>query len=171
MLQNRKQVSTGGKGLNMRLLIQRVSEASVLVGNSAVAGIRTGLLVFIGIKKDDSEAEADFLLEKTTQLRIFPDENGKMNRNLIEAGGAMLIVSQFTLYGNCRKGRRPSFDQAAPAEIARHLYDYFVAAARRGPVPVECGVFQAAMQVQLVNDGPVTLWLDSDELWATHTVS
>jgi D-tyrosyl-tRNA(Tyr) deacylase len=148
----------------MRLLIQRVSEAGVLVGNNTVARIGKGLLVLIGIKKDDSRAEADFLLEKATQLRIFPDESGKMNRNLIEAGGAMLIVSQFTLYGNCRKGRRPSFDLAAPPEQARELYDYFVAAARRGPVPVECGVFQAAMQVRLVNDGPVTLWLDSDEL-------
>ena len=148
----------------MRLLIQRVSEAGVLVGNDAVAGIRTGLLVLIGIGKEDTQAEADFLLEKTVQLRIFPDENGKMNRNLIEAGGAMLIVSQFTLYGNCRKGRRPSFDQAAPPELARHLYDYFVATARRVPVPVESGVFQASMRVHLVNDGPVTLWLDSDEL-------
>jgi D-tyrosyl-tRNA(Tyr) deacylase len=148
----------------MRLLIQRVSEASVSVGNNTVAGIRTGLLVLIGIKKDDSHAEADFLLEKATRLRIFPDESGKMNRNLIEAGGAMLIVSQFTLYGNCRKGRRPSFDLAAPPERARELYDYFVATARRGPVPVGCGVFQAAMLVRLVNDGPVTLWLDSDEL-------
>jgi len=148
----------------MRLLIQRVSEASVSVGNNTVAGIRTGLLVLIGIKKDDSHAEADFLLEKATQLRIFPDENGKMNRNVMEAGGAMLIVSQFTLYGNCRKGRRPSFDLAAPPEQARDLYDYFIAAARRGPAPVECGVFQASMQVRSVNDGPVTLWLDSDEL-------
>ncbi|MGA2118199.1 MAG: D-aminoacyl-tRNA deacylase [Bryobacteraceae bacterium] len=148
----------------MRLLIQRVSEASVLVGNDTVAGIRTGLLVLIGIKKDDGSAEADFLLEKATQLRIFPDENGKMNKNLIEARGAMLIVSQFTLYGNCRKGRRPSFDLAAPPERARYLYDYFVAAARGGPAPVECGVFQSSMQVRLVNDGPVTLWLDSDEL-------
>ena len=148
----------------MRLLIQRVSEAKVLVGDKTVAGIRTGLLVLVGIEKDDTRAEADFLLEKATQLRIFPDDCGKMNRNLIEAGGAMLIVSQFTLYGNCRKGRRPSFDRAAPPEMARELYDYFGAAARRGPVPVECGVFQASMQVHLVNDGPVTLWLDSDEL-------
>lgn len=147
----------------MRLLIQRVSEASVSVGPDTVAGIRTGLLVLVGIKKDDTRTEADLLLEKATQLRIFPDRAGKMNLNVTEAGGAMLIVSQFTLYGNCRKGRRPSFDRAAPPEMARELYDYFVAAARRGPVPVESGVFQAHMQVHLVNDGPVTLWLDSDE--------
>jgi D-tyrosyl-tRNA(Tyr) deacylase len=147
----------------MRLLIQRVNQASVFVEKVNVAHIGLGLLVFVGINRDDGPAQANLLLEKVIQLRVFPDEAGKMNHNLIEAGGAMLIVSQFTLYGNCRKGRRPSFDLAAPAEYARELYDYFVAAARRGPVPVECGVFQASMQVQLVNDGPVTLWLDSDE--------
>src|SRR5437879_323655 len=140
----------------MRMLVQRVDEAHVKVDGKVTGQIGKGLLVFVGIGKTDTEKEADYLLDKLTGLRIFPDQVGKMNRNIAEAGGSLLIVSQFTLYGDCRKGRRPSFDLAAPPEQAKALYDYFIAAARRTSVPVETGVFQASMQVQLVNNGPVT---------------
>jgi D-tyrosyl-tRNA(Tyr) deacylase len=119
------------------------------------------LLVFLGVAKSDAAADADYLVDKLLELRIFPDETGKMNRNVSQAGGALLIVSQFTLYADCRKGRRPSFDQAAPPEIALSLYNYFVDSAKKGPVPVETGVFQASMEVHLVNDGPVTMQIDS----------
>jgi D-tyrosyl-tRNA(Tyr) deacylase len=129
-----------------------------------VGSIRKGLLVFLAISRADTAADGDRLLEKLLTLRIFPDDDGKMNRNVAQSGGALLIVSQFTLYGDCRKGRRPSFDQAAPAGQAQALYNHFVDAARKGPVPVETGVFQAMMRVHLVNDGPVTLLLDSDHL-------
>jgi len=145
----------------MKIVIQRVTAASVEVEGSTGASIRTGLLVFLGISKYDNRAHADYLVEKLIGLRIFPDESGKMNRSVQEAGGALLIVSQFTLYGDCRKGRRPSFDAAAPPGQALELYHYFVEAARRGPVPVETGIFQAMMKVHLVNDGPVTILLDS----------
>jgi D-tyrosyl-tRNA(Tyr) deacylase len=136
----------------------------VIVGNDTVGSIRKGLLVFLAISRADTAADGDRLLEKLLTLRIFPDDDGKMNRNVAQSGGALLIVSQFTLYGDCRKGRRPSFDQAAPAGQAQALYNHFVDAARKGPVPVETGVFQAMMRVHLVNDGPVTLLLDSDHL-------
>jgi D-tyrosyl-tRNA(Tyr) deacylase len=145
----------------MRLVIQRVDEAQVKVGGEVTGQIGNGLLVFTGISRTDTEKEADYLLDKITGLRIFPDEAGKMNRSIVDAGGSFLIVSQFTLYGDCRKGRRPSFDLAAPPERAKLLYDYFVAAARRTPVPVETGVFQASMQVKLVNNGPVTIIVES----------
>lgn len=145
----------------MKLVVQRVSEARVDVDGSTVGAIGTGLLVLLGISRTDTPKDADSLLEKILYLRIFPDEAGKMNRNVQEAGGALLLVSQFTLYGDCRKGRRPSFDQAAPPEQAQALYDYFVEAARRGPVPVATGEYRAHMQVSLVNDGPVTLILES----------
>jgi D-tyrosyl-tRNA(Tyr) deacylase len=118
-------------------------------------------LVFLAVAKSDTSADADYLVDKLLGLRIFPDEAGKMNRSVIEACGALLIVSQFTLYGDCRKGRRPSFDHAAPPDLAHSLYEYFVQAARRGPVPVETGIFQAAMEVKLVNQGPVTILIDS----------
>ena len=145
----------------MRLVIQRVSEAHVTVNNGATGSIRTGLLVFLGVSRTDTVEDADYLTGKLLGLRIFPDEDGKMNRNVQEAGGSLLIVSQFTLYGDCRKGRRPSFDQAAPPDQAQDLYNYFVDSAKRGPVPVETGVFQAMMQVHIVNDGPVTILMDS----------
>jgi D-aminoacyl-tRNA deacylase len=145
----------------MKLVVQRVSEARVDVEGGTVGAIGTGLLALLGISKSDTARDADSLLEKILYLRIFPDEAGKMNRNVQEAGGSLLIVSQFTLYGDCRKGRRPSFDQAAPPEQAQALYDYFVEAARRGPVPVATGEYRAHMQVSLVNDGPVTLILES----------
>jgi len=145
----------------MRLVIQRVREASVTVNNGTTGSIRTGLLVFLGVSRTDTVEDADYLTGKLLGLRIFPDEDGKMNRDVREAGGSLLIVSQFTLYGDCRKGRRPSFDQAAPPEQAQDLYNYFVESAKRGPVPVETGVFQAMMQVHIVNDGPVTILMDS----------
>ena len=147
----------------MRLLIQRVKAASVVVEGSTTASIRTGVLVFVGISRTDSLSDADYLLDKLLGLRIFPDAEGKMNLNVQDAGGSLLLVSQFTLYADCRRGRRPSFDRAAPPQQAVTLYDYFVESARRGPVAVETGVFQASMEVHLVNDGPVTIWLDSED--------
>jgi D-tyrosyl-tRNA(Tyr) deacylase len=145
----------------MRIVIQRVKEALVAVDGNASGAIGTGLLVFVGISKSDTTADADYLVEKTLGLRIFPDQAGKMNRNVAEAGGALLVVSQFTLYADCRRGRRPSFDAAAPPDRAQELYQCFVEAARKGPVAVETGVFQAMMEVRLVNDGPVTIVIDS----------
>ena len=147
----------------MKLVLQRVTEAQVCVCDSTVGAIRTGLLVFLGIAKGDTQEDADYLLDKLIWLRIFPDAGGKMNRNVQEAGGSLLIISQFTLYADCRRGRRPSFDRAAPLEQANALYEYFVDAARKSPAPVETGTFQAMMRVQLVNDGPVTIILDSDD--------
>jgi len=145
----------------MRVVIQRVSQAAVIVNGNTVGAIGRGLLVFLGISRTDSVEDAEYLLEKVLWLRIFADENGKMNRNVQESGGSVLVVSQFTLYGDTRRGRRPSFDQAAPPDQARALYDYFVEAARRSAVPVQTGEFQAMMEVHLVNDGPVTIWIDS----------
>jgi D-aminoacyl-tRNA deacylase len=145
----------------MKIVAQRVSEARVLVHEHTVGAISRGLLLFLGISRDDTTEDADYLLDKLLWLRIFRDEQDKMNRNVQEADGALLIVSQFTLYADCRRGRRPSFDRAAPPERARELYDYFVEAARRSPVPVQSGEFQAMMDVYLVNDGPVTILLDS----------
>ena len=147
----------------MRLVIQRVSEASVIVKGEAVGAIRTGLVILVGIARGDSEADADYLSDKALGLRIFSDDSGKMNLNVADASGSLLVISQFTLYGSCRKGRRPSFDEAAPPEQAQALYNYFVEQLRRGPVPVETGVFQASMQVHLVNQGPVTILIDSAE--------
>ena len=147
----------------MKLVIQRVSEAYVRVDDSSVGSIRIGLVVFLGISKLDTEEDADYLFDKLIGLRIFPDDDGKMNRSVQEAGGSLLIISQFTLYGDCRRGRRPSFDQAAPPDRAMALYNYFVEAARRGPVAVETGVFQATMRVHLVNEGPVTILIDSPD--------
>lgn len=145
----------------MKIVIQRVTEASVTIDGVIHGAIRKGLVVLLGIAREDTTADADYLLGKILAVRIFPDEEGKMNLNIQESGGSLLIVSQFTLYGDCRKGRRPSFDQAAPPDKALPIYNYFVDAARRGPVPVETGVFQASMQVKLVNDGPVTILIES----------
>jgi D-aminoacyl-tRNA deacylase len=147
----------------MRLVIQRVREARVVVDSSSTGTISTGLLLFIGISKEDTPADADYLLDKVIHLRLFADDAGKMNRTVQEVGGSLLLVSQFTLYADCRKGRRPSFDQAAPPEQAQALYNYFVESARKGPVPVQTGIFQATMQVHLVNDGPVTILIDSTD--------
>ena len=151
----------------MRVVLQRVIEASVTVESHTVGSIRTGLLILLGVAKGDGRAEADYLAEKVLGLRVFPDEAGKMNRNVVEAGGSLLVISQFTLYGDCRKGRRPSFDGAAPPTVAQEIYNYFVERLRMGPVPVETGVFQASMDVRLVNHGPVTLVLDTAD-WARN---
>jgi D-tyrosyl-tRNA(Tyr) deacylase len=121
-------------------------------------------VVFVGVARGDTTDDADYLVDKLLGLRLFSDADGKMNRNVQEAGGELLIISQFTLYADCRRGRRPSFDPAAPPNEAEALYDYFVQQARKGPVPVATGKFQASMQVELVNNGPVTIWLDSLEL-------
>ncbi len=145
----------------MRAVVQRVSEARVRVDSEVVGEIRAGLLVFLGVGREDTEKDVDFLADKTTNLRIFPDEAQKMNLSLLDAGGAMLVVSQFTLHGDCRKGRRPAFIAAAPPEQAEPLYERFVAQVGKRGVPVAAGRFGAMMEVELVNDGPVTLLLDS----------
>ena len=155
----------------MRAVLQRVTNAKVEVEGTIRAEIGPGLLVLLGVSRTDAGEDAEFLAGKVAQLRIFNDDAGKMNRSLLETGGAMLAVSQFTLYGDCRKGRRPSFDDAAPADQARHLYELFVAAARRLGVRVETGVFQAHMAVTLVNDGPVTLIVESPGSQVTNIPS
>jgi D-tyrosyl-tRNA(Tyr) deacylase len=144
----------------MRAVIQRVISASVVVEGETVGAIGRGILVLLGVEKGDDEAKADWLAEKITGLRIFSDVAGKMNLSLRDVGGALLAVSQFTLAGNCDKGRRPSFDTAAPPDEGKRLYDYFVAALKRIGVPVQSGIFQADMQITLVNDGPVTFILE-----------
>jgi D-tyrosyl-tRNA(Tyr) deacylase len=145
----------------MRFLIQRVTRACVRVDGKLEAAIGAGLLVLIGISVTDGIAEADYLAEKLVNLRVFSDSDGRMNRSAIDVRAALLLVSQFTLYGDCRKGRRPSFDAAAPSDQARGLYDYLVTKIRKQGLVTETGVFQAAMAVELVNDGPVTLLLES----------
>jgi D-tyrosyl-tRNA(Tyr) deacylase len=145
----------------MRVVIQRVTQARVTVNGEVSGEIGAGLLVLLGVTKTDTEADAEFLVDKLVNLRIFSDEAGKMNRSLLDTRGGMLVVSQFTLYGDCRKGRRPSFDDAAPAAQARGLYERFVEIARRNELRVETGVFQAHMDVSLVNDGPVTLIVET----------
>lgn len=147
----------------MRALLQRVTHASVVVEGSVVGKIGAGLLILLGVAKTDTAADAALLAEKALNLRIFPDAGGKMNLSLLDTQGGLLAVSQFTLYGDCRKGRRPGFDTAAPAEQARALYESFVEIARRSGLQVETGVFQAHMEVALVNDGPVTFLLETNE--------
>jgi D-aminoacyl-tRNA deacylase len=145
----------------MRAVVQRVSESSVAVGPEVVGRIGRGLLVLLGVSKTDTEKESDYLAEKIVNLRIFEDEGGKLNRSLIEVGGKMLVVSQFTLLADCRKGRRPSFTEAAGPELAVRLYERFVRQTARLGISVQTGRFQALMAVSLVNDGPVTLIIDS----------
>ena len=145
----------------MRAVLQRVREARVEADGIITGAIGTGLLILLGVSRSDSKDDADYLAEKIAGLRIFPDEQGRMNRSVVEIGGAILVVSQFTLYGDCRRGRRPSFDEAAPPDEARSLYEYFVERVRASNLKTETGVFQASMQVVLVNDGPVTLLLES----------
>jgi D-tyrosyl-tRNA(Tyr) deacylase len=146
----------------MRALVQRVSEASVTVSGDITGEILTGLLIFLGIRHDDTVARAEHLAEKVTNLRIFPDEEGKMNRSVRDVGGELLIVSQFTLYGDTRKGTRPSYSDAAKPELARPLYEYFIQQCRSRGLLVATGRFQAVMEVRLVNDGPVTLMCYSE---------
>ncbi|WP_041856035.1 D-aminoacyl-tRNA deacylase [Candidatus Korobacter versatilis] len=145
----------------MRTVVQRVSRASVTVEGRISGAIERGLLVLLGVGQDDAESEAEYLAEKIAGLRIFEDENEKMNLSVVDVGGAVLAVSQFTLYGDVRKGKRPSFDAAARPERAKELYEYFVAQIRAKGLRCETGVFQAMMHVELVNDGPVTILLDS----------
>ena len=147
----------------MRLVLQRVKEARVDVAGATVGSISTGLLILIGVTSTDTQQDAEYLVDKVTNLRIFPDEVGRMNRSILEVGGTLLVVSQFTLYGDCRKGRRPSFDRAAPPEQARRLYEYFIERLTSRNIIVQTGVFQAEMQIHLVNDGPVTFILDSPD--------
>jgi D-tyrosyl-tRNA(Tyr) deacylase len=145
----------------MRIVIQRVKEARVEVEGRVSGAIGVGLVVLVGIAKTDVYQDADYLLDKIFSLRIFPDDAGKMNRSIMDVNGGLLIVSNFTVYGECRKGRRPSFDLAADPDKARDLYQYFVDRARLAAITVETGVFRASMSVYLVNEGPVTLSCDS----------
>ena len=145
----------------MRAVVQRVKQSSVTVGNDTVGKIASGLLVLLGVAKEDGVGDADYLADKITNLRIFEDKAGKLNRSLLETGGEMLVVSQFTLLGNCRKGRRPSFIDAADPDMADDLYEYFVQQVRQKGVSVKTGRFRARMDVSLINDGPITLIVES----------
>jgi D-aminoacyl-tRNA deacylase len=147
----------------LKFVVQRVTRASVAVDGNIEARIGKGLLVLVGIASGDGIAQADYLADKLVNLRIFNDDEGKMNRSAIDIGASLLLVSQFTLYGDCRKGRRPSFDAAAPPAIARELYEYLVKAVRDKGLTTQSGIFQAHMEVELVNDGPVTLILESQQ--------
>ena len=148
----------------MRALIQRVSQARVVVEDEVTGEIGTGLLVLLGVAADDQEKQLRWLADKIVGLRIFEDEAGKMNLSLADVGGAMLVVSQFTLFGDCRKGRRPSFIDAAPPEKGEAMYNQFVDYVRSQGVTVGTGRFRAHMEVELTNDGPVTIWIDTEDL-------
>jgi len=147
----------------MRSVVQRVKRASVTVDGETVGEISAGLLVLLGFRPEDRESDLNWMVDKLVGLRIFEDEEGKMNRSVLDVGGEILVVSQFTLYGDCRSGKRPSFTSAAPPELAKELYERSVEALRSRGVQVETGVFQAQMDVELINDGPVTLLLDSEK--------
>ncbi len=148
----------------MRALLQRVSRASVSVDGDVVGQVASGVLLLVGISKTDTEREAEYLAAKIANLRIFPDADGRMNKSILDTSGSALVVSQFTLFADVRKGRRPSYIRAAEPVVAVPLLDHFVSRLEAVGVPVERGVFGAMMEVELVNDGPVTIWLDSDEL-------
>ena len=145
----------------MLAVVQRVKKSTVTVDGTTVGKINNGLMVLLGVSKEDTKTDADYLADKIAHLRIFEDENNKMNKSLIETGGEMLVVSQFTLLGDCRKGRRPSFINAAGPEKANELYEYFVNSVRKKNIRVETGQFRAMMDVSLVNDGPITLIVES----------
>lgn len=147
----------------MRAVVQRVSQASVTVGEEVVGQIGAGFLVLLGVADSDAPADLEWLVNKIVGLRVFEDDEGRMNRDIVESGGAMLVVSQFTLLGDCRKGRRPSFVKAARPEIARETYDAFCDVVRAKGIEIETGRFQQHMDVALVNDGPVTLLIDSEK--------
>lgn len=147
----------------MRAVVQRVSRAKVTVGDEVTGEIGEGMLVLLGVSSSDSERDADYLVDKILNLRIFEDAEGKMNLSILETGGGLLAVSQFTLYGDTRRGRRPSFITAARPDEANRLYEYFVEQCRKHIANVEAGRFQAMMDVELVNDGPVTIILDSEK--------
>ena len=144
----------------MKAVIQRVRQADVTVDGKVVGAIGQGILILFGVEKGDTETKADWMAEKITTLRIFEDDGGKMNRSVMDICGELLAVSQFTIAGNCSKGRRPSFDTAASPDEGKRMYEYFVEALRRLNIPVATGIFQADMQVALVNDGPVTFVLE-----------
>ena len=144
----------------MKALIQRVKRASVTIDSKLYSKIDAGMLVLLGVEKGDSEDNADKLADKLIKLRIYEDENGKMNKSLLDINGKMLIVSQFTLCGDCKKGTRPSFDKSAPPEIANKLYEYFIQKIKSSSVPVQTGQFGAMMDVELINDGPVTFMIE-----------
>lgn len=148
----------------MRALIQRVKHAAVTIDGVMQGQIEQGILILLGICEGDKVQDSDYLADKCTGLRIFTDENDKMNLSCADIGGQLLIVSQFTLYGDCKKGKRPNFMRAARPETAIPLYERFVAQCRTSGLPVQTGVFGADMQVSLVNDGPVTIWLDTAEM-------
>lgn len=147
----------------MRAVVQRVSRAKVTVDGSVTGEIGLGLLVLLGVGHHDGETDVNYLAEKVVGLRVFEDGEGKMNRSVVDAGGSVLAVSQFTLYGDVRRGKRPSFDEAAPPDAARRLYELFVEQIRAAGVRCETGRFQEMMQVELVNEGPVTILLDSNK--------
>jgi D-aminoacyl-tRNA deacylase len=149
----------------MRAVVQRVSRAQVAVDGEIVGEVGRGLLVLLGVTHADAEVDADYLADKIAGLRVFEDENGKMNLDTAAVGGGILVVSQFTLYGDMRRGKRPSFDAAAKPERARELYKYFVARIRAAGLPCQTGRFQEMMEVELVNDGPVTILLDSAKIF------
>jgi len=149
----------------MRAVVQRVSKASVSVDGRVIGEIGFGMLVLVGISKGDSECDADYLVDKVAGLRIFEDGDGKMNRSIADANGAVLAISQFTLYGDVRRGKRPSFDEAAGSERARELYEYFIARIRQLGLSCQTGQFKAMMSVSLINEGPVTIMLDSSKLF------
>ena len=147
----------------MRAVVQRVSSASVSIDGEVVSRIGTGLVVLVAVGRDDTDADADYIVEKTVHLRVFPDAEGRFDRSVEDVGGSLLVVSQFTLYGDVRRGRRPSFTEAAPPAEAEERFAELVERFRATAVPVETGQFQAMMDVALVNDGPVTLILDSSD--------
>jgi D-tyrosyl-tRNA(Tyr) deacylase len=149
----------------MRAVLQRVSQARVEVAEKTVGAISQGLLVLLGVEQDDAEGDAELLAKKTAELRLFEDDGGKMNLSVEDIGGEILVVSQFTLAADCRKGRRPGFSRAAPPEEANRLYQHYVALLRQRGVSVATGQFQAMMQVSLTNDGPVTFLLDSNKVF------
>jgi D-tyrosyl-tRNA(Tyr) deacylase len=149
----------------MRAVLQRVTRACVRVGDEVLGEIETGLVVLLGVAHDDTEADIKYLVEKIAAIRIFDEADGRMILSVWDTGGALLVVSQFTLYGDVRRGRRPSWSEAAPPEVAEPLYESFVVEARRCVERVETGSFRAMMQVELVNDGPVTILLDSRKLF------
>jgi D-tyrosyl-tRNA(Tyr) deacylase len=152
---------TGSAAEPMRAVVQRVSRAKVTINNWIAGEIGLGLLVLLGVGREDTETDGDYLAEKIVGLRIFVDADGKMNRNVLDAGGSVLVVSQFSLYGDVRRGKRPSFDAAAAPDTARQLYELFVQRIRAAGLRCETGRFQEMMQVELVNEGPVTILLDS----------
>lgn len=149
----------------MRAVVQRVTEGSVTVDNKITGAVENGFVILLGVGKDDTKEDADYIADKTANLRVFEDENGKMNLSIKDVGGSVLAVSQFTLYADCRKGRRPGFTEAAAPEKAKELYDYFTSRLRELQLRVEEGIFQADMLVKIYNDGPVTLLLDSKKLF------